>query len=52
MSCLEALARRVTLAYRDAKKRICVYTDASDSFGSGMTQVPTAHTSLPHAEQS
>lgn len=51
-SCVEALARRVTLAHRDAKKRLCVYTDASDSFWSGiMTPVPPEDTTLPHAEQ-
>lgn len=51
-ACKHAISDRVTLAHRDEDKRLCVYTDASDSHWSGMiTQVPNADLSLPHSEQ-
>lgn len=51
-ACIEALSTRVTLAHRDQSKRLCVYTDASDNFWSGiMTQIPPEDTSLHHNKQ-
>ena len=51
-SCKHALAHQVTLAHRDSTKRLCVYTDASDTAWSGIiTQVPHAHVHRSHAEQ-
>lgn len=43
----------MTLVYRDETKRLCTYTDASDSHWSGtITQVPHDQLRFPHAEQS
>lgn len=51
-ACKDAIAARVTLAHRDESKRLCIYTDASDSHWSGIvTQVPIEDLSKPHAEQ-
>ena len=51
-SCTKALSRRVTLTHRDATKRVCVYSDSSNSFWSGIiTQVPAPDMTLPVAEQ-
>lgn len=37
----DALLHFVTLAHRDEGQRLCIYTDASDTIGSGIvTQVP------------
>lgn len=51
-ACKKAIADRVTLAHRDDTKRLCIYTDASDTHWSGIvTQVPLSDTSLSHLEQ-
>lgn len=34
--CTSALKNQVTLAHRDDAKRLCIFTDASDSFWSGI----------------
>lgn len=50
--CKKAIAERTTLAHRNEEKRLCIYTDASDSYWSGIvTQVPREHMSLPHVDQ-
>lgn len=50
--CKTAIADRVTLAHRDESKRLCIYTDASDTHWSGIvTQVPLTDISLPHSDQ-
>lgn len=50
--CKDALEKQVTLSHRDMKKRLCVYTDASDGFWSGMlTQVPHEDLSKKHQLQ-
>jgi hypothetical protein len=42
----------MTTAHPDPKQRICVFTDASDEFYSGMiTQVPEYHLDLPVHDQ-
>jgi hypothetical protein len=42
----------MTTAHSDPKQRICVLTDASDAFYSGMiTQVPVHHLDLPVHDQ-
>lgn len=52
IACQKAIVARVTLAHRDESKRLCVYTDASDSHWSGMvTQVPVHDLSKPYAQQ-
>ena len=51
-ACRKSLASQVTLAHRDEKKRLSIYTDASDFAWSGIaTQVPLADLTLPAAEQ-
>lgn len=51
-ACKTALAEQVTLSHRDEQKRLCVYTDESDSVWSGMvTQVPLEDLSILHKEQ-
>lgn len=51
-NCKTALAKQVTLSHRDTDKRLCVYTDASDSVWSGIvTQVPYEDLKLNHADQ-
>lgn len=46
------IAQRVYLAHRDKEKRLCIYTDASDSHWSGiLTEVPYSHLSAPHHYQ-
>lgn len=41
LRCKEALENQVTLAHVDIDKRLCVYTDASECFWSGLvTQIP------------
>lgn len=48
-ACKEAIAQRVTLQYRDPAQRLCVYTDATHEFWSGVvTQVPHEDLSKPH----
>lgn len=50
--CKNAILNRTTLAHRDSTKRLCLYTDASESHWSGiLTQVPYAQLHLPHADQ-
>ena len=50
--CRSALARQVTLAHRDPTARLCVYTDASVTFWSGIvTQIPRSDVSKAHQEQ-
>ena len=50
--CKDALAHQVTLAHRDKTKRLCEYTDASDTVWSGIvTQVPLVDLSKPHEAQ-
>jgi hypothetical protein len=42
----------MTTAHPDPKQRVCVFTDASDSFYSGIiTQVPEHHLDLPVHDQ-
>jgi hypothetical protein len=42
----------MTTAHPDPKQRVCVFTDASDAFYSGMiTQVPETHLDLPVHDQ-
>jgi RNase H-like domain found in reverse transcriptase len=42
----------MTTAHPDPKQRVCVFTDASDAFYSGMiTQVPENHLDLPVQDQ-
>jgi RNase H-like domain found in reverse transcriptase len=42
----------MTTAHPDPKQRVCVFTDASDAFYSGMiTQVPENHLDLPVYDQ-
>lgn len=49
IDCIYALSTFVTLAHRDTSKRLCVYTDASETFCSGiMTQLPGSDASLAH----
>jgi len=51
-ACKEALAAQVKLAHRDFSKRLCVFTDASDSVWSGViTQIPLSDINLPHNEK-
>lgn len=51
-ACKNTIAKRVTLAHRDKNKRLCIYTDASDSHWSGiLTQVPFSDLSAPHRDQ-
>jgi RNase H-like domain found in reverse transcriptase len=48
----EGILTLMTTAYPDPKQRICVFTDASDAFYSGMiTQVPEHHLDLPVHDQ-
>ena len=50
--CKRALASQVTLTHRDSRKRLCVYTDASDVIWSGIiTQVPKEELKLKHSNQ-
>ena len=50
--CKHALAEQVTLSHRDDGKRLCVYTDASDSVWSGIvTQVPYEELKNAHEKQ-
>jgi transposase InsO family protein len=50
--CRGALAHQVTLAHRDDAKRLCIFTDASDTAWSGiLTQVPFHDTCKPFSEQ-
>jgi len=52
IACKDALAAQVKLSHRDASKRLCVFTDASDSVWSGViTQVPISDVNLPHSEK-
>lgn len=52
-ACKTAITARVHLAHRDESKRLCIYTDASDTHWPGIvTQVPYSDLSLPHADQS
>lgn len=52
-ACKRAIANRATLAHRDETKRLCVFTDASDSYWSGvLTQVPRSELTFPHVDQS
>jgi RNase H-like domain found in reverse transcriptase len=42
----------MTTAHPDPKQRMCVFTDASDTFNSGMiTKVPEHHLDLPVHDQ-
>ena len=51
--CKDALANQVTISHRNTKKRLCVYTDASDLAWSGIvTQVDFIDLSKPHLDQS
>ena len=51
-ACKNALSRQVTLSHRDFSKRLCVYTDASDTIWSAiLTQVPFTDLKLPAMEQ-
>jgi RNase H-like domain found in reverse transcriptase len=49
----EYILTLMTTAHPDPTKRVCVFTDASDAFYSGMiTQVPEHHLDLPvHGQQ-
>jgi RNase H-like domain found in reverse transcriptase len=48
----EDILALMTIAHPDPKKRICVFTDASDAFYSGMiTQVPEHHLDLAVQDQ-
>jgi RNase H-like domain found in reverse transcriptase len=48
----EDILTLMTTAHPDPKQRICVFTDASDAFYSGMiTQVPEHHLDLPVHDQ-
>lgn len=50
--CKNAIIHRATLSHRDTTKRLCLYTDASESHWSGiLTQVPYTQLQLPHAKQ-
>lgn len=47
-----SVAKRVTLAHRDDSKRLCIYTDASDTHWSGIvTQVLISDLFLPHSNR-
>lgn len=51
-ACKSAIVSRIKLVHCDDSKRLCIYTDASDTQWSGIvTQVPYSDLSLPHAEQ-
>jgi hypothetical protein len=48
----EDILTLMTTAHPDPKQRVCVFTDASDAFYSGMiTQVPEHHLDLPVQDQ-
>ena len=50
--CKEALSSQVKLSHRDYSKRLCVYTDASDSVWSGVvTQVPIEDKDIAHIQK-
>ena len=50
--CRSALTRKVTLAHRDQTARLCIYTDVSDMFWSGIvTQIPRSDVSKAHQAQ-
>ena len=50
--CKKALANQCTLTYRDNSKRLCLYTDSSDTVWSGiLTQVPHMDLELPFEKQ-
>ena len=50
--CKKALANQVTLSHRDESKRLCVFTDASDTVWSGIvTQVCPDDLPKPHMDQ-
>lgn len=51
-ACKQALANQVTLSHRDERKRLVIYTDASDTVWSGIvTQVPRRDLKLPHSDR-
>ena len=51
-NCKNAVAHQVTLSHPDPKKRLCVYTDASDYVWSGIvTQTPREDIHLDHVDQ-
>ena len=50
--CKNALASQVTLSHRDPSKRLCLFTDASDTCWSGfISQIPTNQIGLPPVDQ-
>lgn len=50
--CKQAILHRTTLAHRDEAKRLCIYTNASNTHWAGIvTQVPYDQQSRPHAKQ-
>lgn len=50
--CRHALAHQVALSRRDYEKRLCVYTDASNSVWSAIvSQVPVGDINLPHEKK-
>lgn len=51
-NCKAAIIHRTTLAHRDNTKRLCLYTDASETHWSGIvTQVPHGQLNMQHAAQ-
>ena len=51
-NCKSAIANQVTLAHRDTTKRLCFYTDASDTTWSAfLSQVPFSNLQLPCLHQ-
>ena len=50
--CTSALFQQVALSHRDQTARLCVYTDASDTFWSGIiTQIPRSNVSKGYQEK-